>query len=62
MNKLFRALTAAWGAKKPEGGCFSGIGIFIVIYFLLGRWNNRWAVVSPAFQQRPVVVCGKAGS
>lgn len=40
MNKFFRALIAAWGAKKLGGGCFSTIIIFIIIYTLLGKCNQ----------------------
>jgi uncharacterized protein YggL (DUF469 family) len=41
MNKFFRAIIAAWGAKKLGGGCLSTIIIFIVIYMLLGKCNNN---------------------
>ncbi|QJD94362.1 hypothetical protein HH214_13575 [Mucilaginibacter robiniae] len=41
MNKFFRALIAAWGAKKLGGGCFSTIIIFIIIYTLLGKCNQN---------------------
>jgi hypothetical protein len=41
MNKFFRAIIAAWGAKKLGGGCLSTIVIFIIIYFLLGKCNNE---------------------
>ena len=37
MNKLFRGLIAAYGAKKLGGGCFSTILIFIIIWVLLGQ-------------------------
>lgn len=40
MNKFFRAIIAAWGAKKLGGGCFSTIVIFIIIYTLLGKCNQ----------------------
>ncbi|MBL4677432.1 hypothetical protein [Mucilaginibacter conchicola] len=40
MNKFFRALIAAWGAKKLGGGCLSTIVIFIIIYTLLGKCDN----------------------
>lgn len=40
MNKFFRAIIAAWGAKKLGGGCLSTIVIFIIIYTLLGKCNN----------------------
>jgi hypothetical protein len=38
MRNLLRALIAGWGAKKLGGGCISTIIIFIVIYWLLGRF------------------------
>jgi hypothetical protein len=41
MNKFFRAIIAAWGAKKLGGGCLSTIVIFIVIYMLLGKCNQE---------------------
>lgn len=41
MNNFFRTIIAAWGAKKLGGGCFSTILIFIVIYTLLGKCNQR---------------------
>jgi hypothetical protein len=37
MNKLFKGLIAAYGAKKLGGGCFSTIIIFIVIWLLLDQ-------------------------
>ncbi|HEY8660068.1 MAG TPA: hypothetical protein VIL78_13630 [Hanamia sp.] len=37
MNKLFRGLIAAYGAKKLGGGCISTILIFIIIYVALGH-------------------------
>ncbi len=49
MNKFFRALIAAWGAKKLGGGCLSTIVIFIIIYTLLGKCNEpARASVKPA--------------
>jgi hypothetical protein len=39
MNKLFRGLIAAYGAKKLGGGCLSTILIFIVIWVVLGKCN-----------------------
>ncbi|MDT3405178.1 hypothetical protein [Mucilaginibacter terrae] len=41
MNSFFKALIAGWGAKKLGGGCLSTIVIFIVIYTLLGKCDNR---------------------
>lgn len=50
MNKFFRAIIAAWGAKKLGGGCFSTIVIFILIYTLLGKCNqNSRAASNPAY-------------
>lgn len=37
MNKLFRGLIAAYGAKKLGGGCISTVIIFIIIYVALGH-------------------------
>jgi len=41
MNNFFRGIIAAWGAKKLGGGCFSTIIIFIVIYVLLGKCDQK---------------------
>jgi hypothetical protein len=41
MNNFFRAIIAAWGAKKLGGGCLSTIVIFVVIYMLLGKCNQK---------------------
>ncbi|MBD1393284.1 hypothetical protein [Mucilaginibacter glaciei] len=41
MNNFFRGIIAAWGAKKLGGGCFSTIVIFIIIYVLLGKCNQK---------------------
>ncbi len=41
MNKFFRAIIAAWGAKKLGGGCLSTVVIFIIIYTLLGKCNQN---------------------
>jgi len=35
MNKFFRTIIAAYGAKKIGGGCISTILVFIIIYVLL---------------------------
>ncbi|WDF53629.1 hypothetical protein [Mucilaginibacter sp. KACC 22063] len=58
MNKFFRALIAAWGAKKLGGGCLSTIVIFIIIYTLLGKCNepSRAASLKPVKQK---VLCVK---
>lgn len=49
MNNFFRGIIAAWGAKKLGGGCFSTIIIFIIIWVLLGKCNekSRAATVLP---------------
>ena len=41
MNRFFRFIIAAWGAKKLGGGCLSTIVIFIIIYMLLGQCNKQ---------------------
>ena len=38
MNNLLRTLVAGYGAKKLGGGCISTVLIFIVIFWLLGRF------------------------
>jgi hypothetical protein len=38
MRGLIRALLAGYGAKKLGGGCISTIVIFIVLYWILGRF------------------------
>lgn len=49
MNNFFRAIIAAWGAKKLGGGCLSTIVIFVIIYSLLGKCNQpSRAAVNPA--------------
>ncbi|MGJ5640851.1 hypothetical protein [Formosa sp. S-31] len=43
MEKLFRAILAAIGAKKIGGGkcgCFGTIIVFIILYWLLGYVFN----------------------
>lgn len=37
MNKFFRFLIAAYGAKKLGGGCLGTIVVFIIIYMALGH-------------------------
>jgi hypothetical protein len=60
MNKFFRGIIAAWGAKKLGGGCLSTIIIFILIYTLLGKCNNNTRAASNTSQQKPTVaVCIK---
>lgn len=58
MNKFFRGIIAAWGAKKLGGGCLSTIIIFVLIYTLLGKCNNNTRTASNSSQQKPkVAVC-----
>lgn len=38
MNNLFRGLLAGYGAKKLGGGCFSTIIIFLILWWLLGKF------------------------
>ncbi len=38
MNNLFRGLLAGYGAKKLGGGCFTTILVFILLYWLLGKF------------------------
>lgn len=52
MNKFFRFIIAAWGAKKMGGGCLSTIIIFIIIYVALGKCNNTRAAVKPVKAHR----------
>lgn len=57
MNKFFRGIIAAWGAKKLGGGCLSTIIIFIVIYSLLGKCNqNTRASTNQGKQVAPIAI------
>lgn len=38
MNGLFKTLIAGFTAKKLGGGCLSMIIIFIIVYWLLGKF------------------------
>ena len=38
MRNLLRTLIAGWGAKKLGGGCFTTIIIFLILYWLLGKF------------------------
>ncbi|SEH99062.1 hypothetical protein SAMN02927937_02584 [Paenimyroides aquimaris] len=38
MKDLLRALLAGWGAKKAGFGCFGTIVVFIILYWLLGKF------------------------
>ena len=62
MNRFFRFIIAAWGAKKLGGGCLSTIVIFIIIYVLLGQCNqqSKAAVKTLPFKaSNSVSTCGK---
>lgn len=39
MKKLFKALIAGYGAKKLGGGCLGTIIVFIIIWWLLGKFG-----------------------
>jgi hypothetical protein len=58
MNKFFRAIIAAWGAKKLGGGCLSTIVIFVIIYTLLGKCNNN-SHAADMTKPKSVAVCGR---
>jgi hypothetical protein len=58
MNNFFRGIIAAWGAKKLGGGCFSTIIIFIVIYVLLGKCDQK-SHASPASVKSKVETVSK---
>jgi hypothetical protein len=38
MNNIFRGLLAGWGASKLGGGCISTVLIFILLWWLLGKF------------------------
>jgi len=38
MNSFFKTLIAGYSAKKLGGGCFGMIIVFIIVYWLLGRF------------------------
>lgn len=38
MNGIFKTIIAGFTAKKLGGGCLSMIIIFIIIYWLLGKF------------------------
>lgn len=40
MNGFFKTLLAGYGAKKLGGGCFGTIIVFIIIYWILGYFQN----------------------
>jgi hypothetical protein len=58
MNNFFRGIIAAWGAKKLGGGCFSTIIIFIVIYVLLGKCDQK-SHAAPASAKTKVEIVSK---
>lgn len=39
MSKLLRGLVAGWGASKIGGGCVGTILIFLLLWWLLGRFE-----------------------
>jgi hypothetical protein len=39
MSKLLRGVAAGYGAKKLGGGCFSTVIIFIILWFILGKFG-----------------------
>lgn len=38
MNGFFKTILAGWGAKKLGGGCIGTIIVFIILYWLLGKF------------------------
>lgn len=38
MNNFFKAIIAGWGAKKMGFGCFGTIIVFVILYWLLGKF------------------------
>jgi hypothetical protein len=38
MNGLFKTLIAGYSAKKLGGGCLTTIIIFVIVYWILGRF------------------------
>ncbi len=38
MNKFVKALIAGYGAKKLGGGCLGTVIVFIIIWWLLGKF------------------------
>ncbi len=38
MNGFFKTIIAGFTAKKLGGGCFSMIIIFVIVYWLLGKF------------------------
>ncbi|WP_369754114.1 hypothetical protein [Flavobacterium sp. WC2409] len=38
MNGFFKTILAGYGAKKLGGGCFGTILIFIILYWILGKF------------------------
>jgi hypothetical protein len=39
MSKLLRGLVAGWGASKIGGGCVGTILVFLLLWWLLGRFE-----------------------
>lgn len=38
MNSFLKTLIAGYSAKKLGGGCFGMIIVFIIVYWLLGKF------------------------
>jgi hypothetical protein len=38
MNNFLRAILAGWGAKKLGGGCLGTIIVFLILWWLLGKF------------------------
>ena len=41
MKDLLRALLAGWGAKKAGFGCFGTVIVFIILYWILGKFMQK---------------------
>lgn len=39
MKKIFKGLLAGYGAKKIGGGCIGTIIVFVIIWWLLGKFG-----------------------
>jgi len=38
MNSFFKTLIAGYSAKKLGGGCIGMIIVFLIVYYLLGKF------------------------
>lgn len=38
MNNFLKTILAGWGAKKAGFGCFGTIVVFVILYWLLGKF------------------------